>query len=126
MIPGARYGPLARLMPRGGVMKAEGNLFRFVSWLVLVAFLASTSGCKKNEPQATSTDAEAQGSAATAEVVTQASWSPDAIEELVAPIALYPDPLVAQILAASVNAQEVLDAGNWLLDNQNLKGDALD
>jgi hypothetical protein len=61
-----------------------------------------------------------------APAVTQASWSPDALEELVAPIALYPDQLVGQILAASVNSQEVLDAGNWLLQNQELKGDALD
>jgi hypothetical protein len=29
------------------------------------------------------------------------------------------DQLVGQILAASVNPQEVLDAGNWLLDNPN-------
>jgi hypothetical protein len=58
--------------------------------------------------------------------VTQTSWEPDALEELVAPIALYPDLLVGQILAASVNAQEVLDAGNWLLENQTLTGDALD
>ena len=50
--------------------------------------------------------------AATAEPVTQASWSPDTLEKLVAPIALYPDQLVGQILAASVNSQEVLDAGN--------------
>ena len=107
-------------------MKGKGMFFRFVSWLVLVAFVVSTSGCKKQETKGNASNAEAQGSAATAEVVTQASWSPDALEELVAPIALYPDPLVAQILAASVNAQEVLDAGNWLLDNQNLKGDALD
>ena len=61
-----------------------------------------------------------------APAVTQASWSPDALEQLVAPIALYPDQLVGQILAASVNSQEVLDAGNWLLQNQELKGDALD
>src|SRR5262249_44604495 len=125
MIPGARCIPLARPQPRGGDMK-EGNLFRFVSWLVLVAFVVSISGCKENKPQTTAENAQAQGSAATAEVVTQASWTPDALAELVAPIALYPDPLVAQILAASVNAQEVLDAGNWLLDNKNLKGDALD
>jgi hypothetical protein len=58
--------------------------------------------------------------------VTQASWSPDALEELVAPIALYPDALLGQILAASVNPQEVLDAGNWLLQNQALAGDELD
>jgi hypothetical protein len=58
--------------------------------------------------------------------VTQTSWAPDALEELLAPIALYPDQLLGQILAASVNAQEVLDGGNWLLQNQNLKGNDLD
>ncbi len=58
--------------------------------------------------------------------MTQASWAPDALEELLAPIALYPDVLLTQILAASVNAQEVLDGGNWLLQNQNLQGEALD
>ena len=58
--------------------------------------------------------------------MTQASWAPDALEELLAPIALYPDPLLGQVLAASVNSQEVLDSGNWLLQNQNLTGDALD
>ncbi|HKR34502.1 MAG TPA: DUF3300 domain-containing protein [Steroidobacteraceae bacterium] len=61
-----------------------------------------------------------------APAVTQASWAPDALEELLAPIALYPDALLAQILAASINGQEVLDAGNWLLQNQTLTGDALD
>jgi len=58
--------------------------------------------------------------------VTQSSWAPDTLEELVAPIALYPDQLLGQILAASVNSQEVLDAGNWLLQNESLKADALD
>ena len=33
--------------------------------------------------------------------------------------------MLAQVLSASTNAQEVLDAGNWLLDNQSLQGDAL-
>ena len=61
-----------------------------------------------------------------APAVTQASWAPDALEELVAPIALYPDQLLVQILAASINSQEVLDGGNWLLQNQNLTGNDLD
>lgn len=47
------------------------------------------------------------------------------VEDLVAPIALYPDMLLTQILTASTNSQEVLDAGNWLLQNQNLKGTQL-
>ncbi len=65
-----------------------------------------------------------------APVATQApvvgSWSPEALEELLAPIALYPDPVLSQVLIASTNPQEVLDAGNWLLSNQSLKGNALD
>jgi Protein of unknown function (DUF3300) len=52
----------------------------------------------------------------------------DGLDELLAPIALYPDPVLAVMLQASVNPQEVMDGGNWLaLDqNQNLSGAALD
>jgi hypothetical protein len=54
------------------------------------------------------------------------SWSAEALEDLLAPIALYPDPVLSQVLMASANPQEVLDAGNWILENQSLKGKALD
>jgi hypothetical protein len=54
------------------------------------------------------------------------TWSPEALEELLAPVALYPDPVLSQVLIASTNPQEVLDAGNWLLSNQSLTGKALD
>ena len=60
------------------------------------------------------------------QAVTQTSWTPEALEELLAPIALYPDQLLGQILAASINSQEVLDGGNWLIQNQNLTGKDLD
>jgi len=53
------------------------------------------------------------------------AWTPAALDEILAPIALYPDAILAQVLAASTNAQEILDAGNWLLENQALKDDAL-
>jgi uncharacterized membrane protein YgcG len=53
------------------------------------------------------------------------AWTPAALDEVLAPIALYPDAILAQVLAASTNAQEVLDAGNWLLENQSLKDAAL-
>jgi len=48
------------------------------------------------------------------------------MEDLLAPIALYPDPVLAQVLVAATNPQEVLDAGNWLVANPDLKGKALD
>ena len=57
---------------------------------------------------------------------TQASKQSQAqLESLVAPIALYPDPLVSQILMASTYPLEVAEANNWLRANSKLKGDAL-
>jgi Protein of unknown function (DUF3300) len=47
------------------------------------------------------------------------------LDALVAPIALYPDALVAQVLAAANYADEVAFADLWLAQNQNLQGAAL-
>jgi len=54
------------------------------------------------------------------------TWSPEELEALLAPIALYPDPVLTQMLLAAKNPQEVLDAGNWLVEHPDLEGDALD
>jgi Protein of unknown function (DUF3300) len=51
--------------------------------------------------------------------------SPDQLGQLVAPIALYPDALVAQILAASTYPTEVADAENFLRANQGLPPEQL-
>ena len=50
---------------------------------------------------------------------------PDQLDSLVAPIALYPDPLLAQVLAASTYPLEIVQLGQWLDKNTNLKGQAL-
>ena len=47
------------------------------------------------------------------------------LQNLVAPIALYPDALVAQILSASTFPDQVALADNWLQQNKNLTGTAL-
>ncbi len=47
------------------------------------------------------------------------------LESLVAPIALYPDELLANVLAASTYPLEVVQADRWLKERKNLKGDAL-
>ncbi len=52
--------------------------------------------------------------------------SADQIEQLVAPIALYPDALIAQILMASTYPLDVVQASRWLKDHEDLKGEALD
>jgi uncharacterized membrane protein YgcG len=49
----------------------------------------------------------------------------DQLQQLVAPIALYPDSLVAQILAASTYPEQVVEADRWVQANPNLKGDDL-
>jgi hypothetical protein len=46
--------------------------------------------------------------------------SPQQLDQLLAPIALYPDSLLAQITTASTNPQEILDVDNWLAQNQNM------
>jgi hypothetical protein len=47
------------------------------------------------------------------------------LQRLVAPIALYPDSLVAQILAASTFPEQVVEADQWVQAHPDLKGDTL-
>src|SRR6476661_2520733 len=50
-----------------------------------------------------------------------ANLSPDQLDSLVAPIALYPDPLLAQTLAASTYPLEIIQLHQWLTKHPNLK-----
>src|SRR5467141_2943425 len=51
--------------------------------------------------------------------------TPEQLQQLVAPIALYPDSLVAQILAASTFPEHVVEADQWVQAHPDLKGEAL-
>jgi hypothetical protein len=51
-------------------------------------------------------------------------FKPEEIEALVAPIALYPDQLLSQVLMASTYPLEVVQAARWVKANPNTKGDA--
>jgi len=51
--------------------------------------------------------------------------SPEQLDSLVAPIALYPDPVLAQALAASTYPLEIIQLQQWQLKNPNLKDKAL-
>ena len=55
----------------------------------------------------------------------QVLLKPEQLEALVAPIALYPDELLANVLAASTYPLEVVQADRWLKERKSLKGDAL-
>ena len=54
-----------------------------------------------------------------------AQLTPAQLQDLVAPIALYPDALVAQILAASAYPTQIVEAERFLQQNPGLKGEAL-
>jgi Protein of unknown function (DUF3300) len=52
------------------------------------------------------------------------AFKPEEIEALVAPIALYPDSLLSQVLMASTYPLEIVQAARWVKANPNVKGEA--
>lgn len=58
-------------------------------------------------------------------VPTYTPQSPEQLQQLVAPIALYPDSLVAQVLAASTFPEQVVEADRWVQANPGVTGTAL-
>jgi hypothetical protein len=60
------------------------------------------------------------------DVAQPAPFKKEEIEQLVAPIALYPDALVAQILMASTYPLEIVSAARWSKANPNVKDKALE
>jgi len=48
--------------------------------------------------------------------------SPEQLANLVAPIALYPDSLLSQVLVAATYPLEIVEAAQWLQQNRNLRG----
>jgi hypothetical protein len=82
----------------------------------------SETGCATQQPQAETQSA----SQPVYSVSAQPAQAPTQdLDQLVAPIALYPDALVAQVLAAATYPTEIVEADRWMKDNSALKGDAL-
>src|SRR6188474_3158447 len=61
-----------------------------------------------------------------AQAADSQTFSKEELEQMVAPIALYPDALVAQVLMASTYPLEVVSAARWVKANPNVKGTALE
>lgn len=60
------------------------------------------------------------------EAATSKTFSQQELDEVLAPIALYPDALLAQVLMASTYPMEVVEAARWAKANPNLKDKALE
>jgi hypothetical protein len=85
-----------------------------LSFLLVFAALPVEAGGQQ-PPPAGSTEYSGEG----------APLSANDLQQLVAPIALYPDALVAQILGAATFPDQVAAANDWILQNKNLTGSAL-
>jgi hypothetical protein len=69
----------------------------------------------------------AQSAAPAAQAATAApAFKQEELEALLAPIALYPDALLAQIMMAATYPLEIVEAARWLKANASLKGTALE
>jgi len=91
--------------------------------LLSVAFVLATSA--PNLPAAAFPEDPQQDTQTDQQTAQYTQQTPEQLQQLVAPIALYPDSLVAQILAASTFPEQVVEADRWLQTNPDLKGDAL-
>src|SRR3984893_5146541 len=103
-------------------VRKSQSLYGAVAILCIAVLSAGNSvalGQQPEQPKAT----PAEQAAAPAE---QAPKIPnDQLDSLVAPIALYPDPLLAQTLAASTYPLEIIQLEQWMKKNKDLKGKAL-
>jgi hypothetical protein len=87
---------------------------RFLALLMLGLILPSPMAAQPAAAQPTTTP---PGTAAT--------FTPEQLEQIAAPVALYPDPLLAQVLMASTYPLEIVQAARFVKDHKDLKGDQL-
>src|SRR5256885_7207767 len=97
--------PADALVPTGESIMTIGR--RIVTWLMLCLMVVLVL-----PPPATAQD-------------TPKGFKPEELDQLVAPIALHPDALLAQVLMASTYPLEVVQAARFVTENATLKGDQL-
>ena len=119
-------------------MKRLQASFAWISALLLLTGNLGLGGCSSaKEPspapvvqQDSAPPQQVQGEQAQTQQMQlpEVNLTADGLDELLAPVALYPDPVLAVALQATVDPQEVMDGGNWLVLDQNksLKEAALD
>jgi len=94
---------------KGGTMNLTKTYMRALIWFVIVLLIAPAGAM-----------AQDQGEAA-----QPAKFKQEELDQILAPIALYPDDLISQVLMASTYPLEIVQADRWVKQNKNLKGDAL-
>jgi hypothetical protein len=107
----------------------------YLTWLICIAMLP-LSGCDQKTvanamgaapPAATSPAADTSSAAVTSPAAAPAytPLSADQLYQLVSPVALFPDKLLAQVLAGAGYPDQISTADNWLAQNRGLQPTAL-
>ena len=92
-------------------------------WSVAIALAGIALGTSGQVPALAQS---AAAPAAAAQAPTQAPLKAEELDQMLAPIALYPDAVLAQILMASTYPLEVVQAARWVKSNPGKTGKALE
>ncbi len=95
--------------------------------LIAAACLAPAAALAQDKPAPQpQVQTQTTASASTAPpVADKPAFKSEELEQMLAPIALYPDSLLSQVFMASTYPVEVVEADRWVKANPSLKGDAL-
>src|ERR1700722_11114753 len=118
-----------KVLAAGSTIHAAKQVLACVlAFALILPILPQTLSAAQEQDQnapAPAQDQDAQAPAQPSQAPPYTQQTADQLQQLVAPIALYPDSLVAQVLAASTFPAEIVEADRWVQANPDLKGDAL-
>ena len=96
--------PAQRFHKRGDTMHAENIGKRILSWVLIVLFAIPSGAFAQSSGPPT-------------------RFTQEELDQMLAPIALYPDSLLAQMLMAATYPVEVVEADRWARNNKSPKGE---
>src|SRR5215471_4258026 len=107
------------MIPRPRVPQKERSAQVVVAVVIGLGVVLASAGAAQTTPSQSGASSSAQKTAAPPAQGQpaqnqSAKIPPDQLDSLVAPIALYPDPLLAQVLAASTYPLEIVQLQQWL------------
>jgi hypothetical protein len=101
-------------------MKRKKPLIR-----TLAVFLALLLGAPQGLMAQSAGEGEASQEVKAQSTGAEEPFKQEELDQLLAPIALYPDSLLTQIMMASTYPLEIVQADRWAKENKDMKGDAL-
>jgi hypothetical protein len=110
------------LGPRLGAQILVSLMSLALIFATLPENLAASQAATASQDQVPSQD---QAASQNAQAPPYAQQTPEQLQRLVAPIALYPDSLVAQVLAAATFPEQIVEADRWVQAHPDLKGQEL-